>query len=72
MTCFSCLNAPLINLQKKKKHQYLNSCTLQIVAALTAIRYTSDLTWPGGHKINDDEDMLDWLKTMFRFQVIIN
>ncbi|CAL9224715.1 unnamed protein product [Arabidopsis halleri] len=40
----------------------------KIVAALTAIRYTSDLTWPGGHKINDDEDMLDWLKTMFRFQ----
>jgi len=49
----------------------LNLCTLQIVAVLKAIRYTSDLTWQIGHKINDDEDVLDWLKTMFRFQVMI-
>ncbi|KAG7604029.1 Vta1/callose synthase N-terminal [Arabidopsis thaliana x Arabidopsis arenosa] len=43
----------------------------KIVAVLKAIRYTSDLTWQIGHKINDDEDVLDWLKTMFRFQAMI-
>ncbi|CAH8380818.1 unnamed protein product [Eruca vesicaria subsp. sativa] len=33
-----------------------------------ALRNTRDLPWPAGHKKKLDEDMLDWLQTVFGFQ----
>ncbi|KAF8090597.1 hypothetical protein N665_0472s0026 [Sinapis alba] len=42
---------------------------INIGAALTAISNTSGLRWREGHRINGDEDILDWLKTMFGFQI---
>ncbi|KAF8099487.1 hypothetical protein N665_0243s0050 [Sinapis alba] len=40
----------------------------KIQAIVTALCNTRDLPWPAGHKKKLDEDMLDWLQTMFGFQ----
>ncbi|KAF3486688.1 hypothetical protein F2Q69_00053606 [Brassica cretica] len=43
----------------------------EIQATVIALRNTRGLPWPAGHKKKLDEDMLDWLQTMFGFQVNI-
>ncbi|WZZ49830.1 hypothetical protein YC2023_049937 [Brassica napus] len=40
----------------------------EIQATVIALRNTRGLPWPAGHKKKLDEDMLDWLQTMFGFQ----
>ncbi|CAN6833956.1 unnamed protein product [Brassica oleracea] len=40
----------------------------EIQATVIALRNTRGLPWPAGHKKKIDEDMLDWLQTMFGFQ----
>ncbi|XP_048610811.1 callose synthase 2 isoform X1 [Brassica napus] len=40
----------------------------KIQATVTALCNTRGLPWPAGHKMKLDEDMLDWLQTMFGFQ----
>ncbi|VVA90093.1 unnamed protein product [Arabis nemorensis] len=40
----------------------------EIQAAVTALRNTRGLPWPAGHKKKLDEDILDWLRSMFGFQ----
>ncbi|CAN8247661.1 unnamed protein product [Cochlearia groenlandica] len=40
----------------------------EIQATVVALRNTRGLPWPAGHKKKLDEDMLDWLQTMFGFQ----
>lgn len=44
-------------------------CILQIRAAVYALRNTRGLPWPKDHKRKTDEDLLDWLQSMFGFQV---
>lgn len=43
--------------------------TLQIQAAVLALRNTRGLPWPKDYKKKKDEDILDWLQAMFGFQV---
>ncbi|CAN6996678.1 unnamed protein product [Brassica rapa subsp. trilocularis] len=40
----------------------------KIQATVTALCNTRGLPWPAGHEKKLDEDMLDWLQTMFGFQ----
>ncbi|GFQ00467.1 callose synthase 1 [Phtheirospermum japonicum] len=40
----------------------------EIQASVVALRNTRGLPWPKGHKKKVDEDILDWLQTMFGFQ----
>ncbi|XP_055817760.1 callose synthase 2 isoform X1 [Solanum dulcamara] len=40
----------------------------EIQATVTALRNTRGLPWPKTHKKKVDEDILDWLQTMFGFQ----
>ncbi|KAJ6809888.1 callose synthase 3-like [Iris pallida] len=40
----------------------------EIQAAVIALRNTRGLPWPKDHKKKVDEDLLDWLQTMFGFQ----
>ncbi|KAI5647696.1 hypothetical protein M9H77_33701 [Catharanthus roseus] len=40
----------------------------EIQASVSALRNTRGLPWPKGHKKKVDEDILDWLQTMFGFQ----
>ncbi|KAG2327698.1 hypothetical protein Bca52824_010426 [Brassica carinata] len=40
----------------------------KIQATVIALRNTRGLPWQAGHKKKLDEDMLDWLQTMFGFQ----
>lgn len=42
---------------------------LQIQAAVHALRNTRGLPWPKDYKKKKDEDILDWLQSMFGFQV---
>ena len=42
---------------------------MQIQAAVSALRNTRGLPWPKDHVKKVDEDLLDWLQTMFGFQV---
>jgi len=49
----------------------INNTFLQIQATVSALRNTRGLPWPAGHKKKLDEDMLDWLQTMFGFQVML-
>lgn len=42
---------------------------VQIQAAVSALRNIRGLPWPKGHKKKDDDDILDWLRDMFGFQV---
>lgn len=44
---------------------------LQIQAAVAALRNTRGLPWTAGHKKKLDEDILDWLQSMFGFQVML-
>lgn len=41
----------------------------QIQSTVSALRNTRGLPWPKGHKKKEDEDILDWLRAMFGFQV---
>lgn len=43
--------------------------SLQIQAAVYALRNTRGLPWPKDYKKKKDEDILDWLQSMFGFQV---
>ena len=43
--------------------------SLQIQAAVYALRNTRGLAWPKDYKKKKDEDILDWLGVMFGFQV---
>lgn len=43
---------------------------LQIQAAVVALRNTRGLPWPKEYKKKKDEDVLDWLQSMFGFQVM--
>lgn len=47
----------------------LGVCIVQIQAAVSALRNTRGLPWPKDHIQNVDEDLLDWLRAMFGFQV---
>ncbi|XP_031110482.1 callose synthase 2-like [Ipomoea triloba] len=40
----------------------------EIQASVAALRNTRGLPWPKGHKKKVDEDILDWLQSMFGFQ----
>ncbi|XP_047315043.1 callose synthase 2 [Impatiens glandulifera] len=40
----------------------------EIQASVAALRNTRGLPWPKDHKKKVDEDILDWLQTMFKFQ----
>ncbi|KAL3622395.1 Callose synthase 1 [Castilleja foliolosa] len=40
----------------------------EIQASVVALRNTRGLPWPKGHKKKVDEDILDWLHSMFGFQ----
>ncbi|KAK9283428.1 hypothetical protein L1049_011670 [Liquidambar formosana] len=40
----------------------------EIRASVSALRNTRGLPWPKGHKKKVDEDILDWLQTVFGFQ----
>ncbi|XP_015901659.1 callose synthase 1 [Ziziphus jujuba] len=40
----------------------------EIRATVAALRNTRGLPWPKGHKKKIDEDILDWLQSMFGFQ----
>ncbi|KAK9273438.1 hypothetical protein L1049_018248 [Liquidambar formosana] len=40
----------------------------EIQAAVFALRNTTGLPWPKDYKKKKDEDILDWLQAMFRFQ----
>jgi callose synthase len=40
----------------------------EIRATVSALRNTRGLPWPNGYKKKPDEDILDWLQTMFGFQ----
>lgn len=46
--------------------------SLQIQAAVFALRNTRGLAWPKDYKKKRDEDILDWLGVMFGFQVNYN
>lgn len=43
----------------------------QIQASVAALRNTRGLPWPKGHNRKVDEDILDWLQSMFGFQVLV-
>lgn len=56
-------------LQPLYHFQFLFCLTLQIQASVSALRNTRGLPWPKGYKKKEDEDLLDWLQSMFGFQV---